>query len=68
MIVIVPGVDSKEKAQSYVGKTATWFAPGKLKKQIKGKISAPHGNKGAVRVIFECGMPGQSLGQEVKIE
>ncbi len=68
LIVVVPGVDSREKAQSYIGKTAVWTSPGKQKKLIKGKISAAHGNKGAVRVIFERGLPGQSLGQEVKIE
>ena len=68
LIVVVPGVDSRDKAQSYIGKTAVWTAPGKQKTQIKGKVSAVHGNKGALRVVFERGMPGQSLGQEVKIE
>lgn len=68
MIVVVPGVDNREKAQSLIGKSAVWAAPGKQKKQIKGQIAAPHGNKGAVRVLFETEMPGQSLGQEVKIE
>ena len=68
MIVIVPGVDSREKAQSYIGKSAVWTAPGKGKTQIKGKVSSAHGNKGALRVIFERGLPGQSLGQDVKIE
>ena len=68
MIVVVPGVDNKEKAQSYVGKSAVWTSPGKQKKQIKGKISAAHGNSGAMRVTFERGLPGQSLGEEVKIE
>lgn len=68
MIVVVEGVDSKEKAQALVGKTVSWEAPGKQKKILKGKVSATHGNKGAVRVLFETGMPGQSLGQDVKIE
>ena len=68
LIVIVPGIDNREKAQSYIGKSAVWTAPGKSKTQIKGKISAAHGNKGALRVVFERGLPGQSLGQEVKIE
>jgi len=68
VIIVVPGVDSREKAQEYVGKTAIWTSPGKNKKEIKGKISSPHGNKGAVRALFETGMPGQSLGEEVKIE
>ena len=35
---------------------------------IVGKITCTHGNKGAVRVVFDKGLPGQSLGQEVKIE
>ena len=68
LIVIVPEINSIEKAKSLIGKTVTWTSPGKQKKQIKGKISATHGNKGAVRVIFEKGLPGQSLGKEVKIE
>lgn len=68
MIVVVPGVESKEKAAELIGKQVTWSAPGKLKKQIHGVISQTHGNKGAVRVRFETGMPGQSLGQEVKIQ
>ncbi len=68
MIVVVPGVDSREKTQSYIGKTAVWTAPGKNKTAIKGKVSAAHGNKGALRIVFERGLPGQSLGQEVKFE
>ena len=68
MIVLVDGVDSKEKAQALVGKTVSWTAPGKAKKVLKGKVTAAHGGKGAVRVLFETGMPGQSLGKEVKVE
>ena len=68
MIVLVDGVSDKEKATALVGKTVVWTAPGKQKKQLKGKISAAHGGKGAVRAIFTTGMPGQSLGDVVKIE
>jgi len=68
LIVVVPGVDSKDKAQSFIGKSISWIAPGKKKTTIKGSISATHGNKGALCAIFERGLPGQSLGQEVKIE
>ncbi|PIN74539.1 50S ribosomal protein L35ae [Candidatus Woesearchaeota archaeon CG10_big_fil_rev_8_21_14_0_10_37_12] len=68
VIVVVPGVDTNEKAKAYVGKKVSWTAPGKNKTTISGKVSAPHGNKGALRVLFERGMPGQSLGEEVKIE
>ncbi|MBS3148944.1 50S ribosomal protein L35ae [Candidatus Woesearchaeota archaeon] len=68
LIIIVNGVDKKESAAPLIGKTAVWTSPGKEKKEIKGKISATHGNKGAVRVIFERGLPGQSLGEDVKIQ
>jgi large subunit ribosomal protein L35Ae len=66
MILTVSGVENKEAAEKLVGKTVTWESP--AKKQIKGKITAAHGNKGAVRVLFEKGMPGQSFGNKVKIE
>lgn len=68
MIVHVDGVDSRDKAEKLVGKSVVWVSPGKLKKQIKGRVASAHGNKGAVRVIFEKGMPGQSLGTVVNIE
>ena len=68
MIIVVDGVDNKEKAQALVGKTVSWTTPGKAKKVLKGKVTAAHGGKGAVRVLFETGMPGQSIGKEVKIE
>ena len=67
MIIIVDGTDNKEKAAKLVGKTISWISPGKEKKEIKGKISAAHGNKGALRVLFEKGMPGQSIGNKVKL-
>ena len=66
MIIHVDGVTDKAKAQALVGKSVVWTSSGK--KQLKGKISAAHGGKGAVRAIFETGMPGQSLGEAVKIE
>ncbi|MCA9459519.1 MAG: 50S ribosomal protein L35ae [Nanoarchaeota archaeon] len=66
MIVIIPDVD-KEKAAKLVGKTATYTCEGKNKKQIKGTISAVHGNKGAVRILFETGMPGQAIGGKITI-
>jgi len=65
MVIIVKDV-SKEKAKSLIGKTVVWTSP--AGKEIKGKISALHGNKGAVRAIFEKGMPGQSIGSKIRIE
>ena len=66
MIIEVSGVDNKEKASKVVGKKAIWKSP--AGKAINGKVSSVHGNSGALRVIFEKGMPGQSIGQKVSIE
>jgi large subunit ribosomal protein L35Ae len=67
-IIYVDEVDSKEKAGKLIGKSVSWHAPGKDKKVLRGKISFAHGGKGAVRAIFETGIPGQAIGQKVKIE
>jgi len=56
---------TKEKNKSLIGKTVIWTSP--AKREIKGEIKTTHGNKGCLRVHFEKGMPGQSLGTKVKI-
>ena len=66
MIIQVDSIDKKDKTKELIGKKVEWVSPGK--KVIKGIIKRFHGNKGAVRVKFETGMPGQSLGTKVKIE
>ena len=67
MIVLVPGYD-KEKAITLVGKSAVFKCEGKNQKEILGKVSALHGSKGAVRIIFERGMPGQAIGGKVTLK
>jgi len=62
------GAETKEQAAKFVGKEVVWTSPGKDKKQIKGKIASPHGNKGLVRAIFERGLPGQAIATEVEIK
>jgi large subunit ribosomal protein L35Ae len=66
MILKVRGVNSKEKAQSLVGKKAAWKSP--AGKEITGTITAAHGGKGCVRAAFETGMPGQSIGTKISIQ
>ena len=66
MIVVTPTSDSKDKAAKLVGKKVTWSSP--AGKVLNGEVRAAHGNKGAIRVLFETGMPGQAVGQKVKIE
>ena len=66
MIVEVHGVTTKDKATALIGKKVVWTTPGK--KLMNGFVSAAHGNSGALRVRFDIGMPGQSIGEKVKIE
>ena len=66
MILIFPHtIHTREKAQAIVGKEVVYHTP---TKDIKGKISSAHGSKGAVRAIFETGMPGQSIGKDVDLK
>ena len=66
MVIHVDGVDSREKASKLVGKAVVYKT--ESNKEIKGKIASAHGNKGAVRAIFEKGMPGQSISKDVSIQ
>jgi len=61
-------VDAKtrEEADKFVGKEVVWKSP--AGKEIKGKISSAHGNKGLVRSIFEKGLPGQARNEEAEIK
>jgi len=65
MIVVVPSLTSRDAALKMVGKVVKYPTG---KKDMKGKVSSAHGNKGALRVLFETGMPGQALGSKVVIE
>ena len=65
--MIVKVADTPEEAEKVIGKTVTWKSPSG--KEISGKVSALHGRKGAVRVIFEDkGLPGQALGTKFTIK
>ena len=68
MLVRIEGIESREKAQSVIDKTVTWTSKGKQPKKIAGKITNTHGNSGVVRVQFERGLPGQSIGTKVDIQ
>lgn len=64
MVVLVDGVSSKEAATKLVGKKVAWDTG---KRKIMGEVRSSHGNKGALRVLFETGMPGQAIGTKVDI-
>jgi len=66
MIIEVSGIDNKDKAGQLIGKKVVWKTS--AGKQLIGQITASHGNSGALRIRFETGMPGQSIGSKVVIE
>ncbi len=58
--------DTPEEATKMIGKQVSWTSPAGT--VITGKISALHGRNGNVRAIFaEKGLPGQALGQKLKV-
>jgi len=65
MIVKVKDVDNKEKARSLINKKVVWKSP--AGKEIKGIVTNVHGNIGGLRVQFEKGLPGQSVGTKVDL-
>ncbi len=66
MIVKIMEVENKEQAKKLISRKVVWKSP--AGKEIIGKVTKDHGNKGAVRVKFEKGMPGQCIGEKVFIE
>ncbi|MCF7872565.1 50S ribosomal protein L35ae [Candidatus Woesearchaeota archaeon] len=64
MIVKVDSITGKEDAGKLVGKKVVYNTG---KKDISGEVTKAHGNSGALLVKFETGMPGQAIGQKVKI-
>ena len=65
MIVAIAGVSSREQASALVGKNVIYNTG---KKDMTGEIRSAHGNSGAVRVLFETGMPGQAIGKPVIVK
>jgi len=60
------GLQNREEAKKMTGKGLVWKSP--ARKEIKGKISDAHGNKGLVRAIFEKGLPGQAITTEIELK
>jgi large subunit ribosomal protein L35Ae len=66
MVVEIDETSKQEEATKLIGKQVTYLTS--AGNAIKGKVSGTHGKNGNVRVLFERGMPGQAIGQKVKIE
>lgn len=65
MIVHIKEVTTREEASKLVGKKVSYSTG---KKEIHGEVRSAHGNSGAVRVLFQTGMPGQSIGKQITIK
>ncbi|MBS3095622.1 50S ribosomal protein L35ae [Candidatus Woesearchaeota archaeon] len=66
IIIKVNNINTPEKAAKLVGKKITWKTKSGI--EIKGEIVKPHGNSGALRTIFEKGLPGQALGTKARVD
>ncbi len=65
-ILVFPTINSRKEANKLIGRTVLWVS--KSGKELKGQITRAHGNKGAVRASFKkAGLPGQALGNKIKI-
>ena len=65
MIIYIDSITKKEDTKKLIGKQVKWKS--ESGKEFIGKVASSHGSKGAIRVIFEKSLPGQSLGNKVQI-
>ncbi len=61
----VEGLDSRGRASQLIGRRVKWKSPGG--RDIFGKITDTHGNKGVLRARFSRGLPGSALGTKLEI-
>ena len=64
-LIEIEGCDSKSLASRFIGKSVVWKSP--AGKQIFGKITQPHGNRGVLRARFSKGLPGEAIGKKVEL-
>jgi large subunit ribosomal protein L35Ae len=65
-LIEIEGTNTREAAKKFVGKEVVWKSP--AGREIKGKVSGAHGNKGVIRAIFERGLPGQAVTTDVEVK
>ena len=65
--VVLQPAETKNRAdaEKLTGKSVEWTTS--AGKKLTGKISKPHGNKGAVLAKFTPPLPGQAIGTKAKI-
>lgn len=65
MVILFESVKSRDDALQLENKKVVWTTPSG--KEMIGTITKPHGNKGAVKALFEHGLPGQAIGTKIKV-
>ncbi|PIN77314.1 50S ribosomal protein L35ae [Candidatus Woesearchaeota archaeon CG10_big_fil_rev_8_21_14_0_10_34_12] len=65
--ILDAGTSSRKEAEQLIGKEVEWKNP-RSKKVITGKITSPHGNRGLIRAVFEKGLPGQAVNDEIEVK
>lgn len=66
VVILIPEIKSRHEAAKLIGKKVIW--KDKNGKEYIGKVTAPHGNTGAIRAKFSIPLPAKALGKIVKIE
>lgn len=65
ILIEVEGSESKEKSVKLVGKKVVWTSP--AGKKLTGTITSLHGRNGVLKARFSKGLPGQALGQKIRV-
>ena len=65
LLLGVEGCETKAMASRFIGKRVVWRSPSG--KEIFGRITQPHGNRGVLRARFSRGLPGDALGGKAEI-
>jgi len=65
VIIAFETIDSKEKASQLQQKTVVFKTKAKT---LKGVVTATHGSKGLVRVVFNQGLSPRCIGEQVFLE
>ena len=65
-IIKFDGVEQRKDAEKLIGKIVVWKSS--AGKEIKGKLTFLHGNKGLLRALFEKGLPGQAVTEKVEVK
>ncbi len=65
MVVVPAGIKGKEDSLKLIGSRVTWTNG---KTTISGTATHLHGAKGALRVRFDKGLPGEAVGTQVEIK